>query len=397
MPSKDTPSRTRLPFTVVVLGLTSFFGDVGSEMIFPLLPGFLATLGAGATFLGLVEGIADATASLLKLGSGYLADRVSRRKPLVVLGYGIAALARPLMAAATLPGHVLAVRVTDRVGKGIRTAPRDVLIASAALPGEAGRAFGFHRAMDHAGAVVGPLVATLLLGFGLGLRTVFWVAAIPGVIAVLCVLLVREAPPALEPVRTAPATKLESLPAHLKSYLAVLLLFSLGNSSDAFLLLRARDLGIRVTAIPLLWTVLHVSKLVSSYLGGAWADRIPRARLIALGWLIYAMTYMGLGSAGSAWQAWALFLFYGIYYGLTEPAERALVKDLARERVQGRAFGLYNFIVGVSAIPASLLMGFLWETYGPGTALGLGAAVAAASAVVLLGWDRSRQSVGPSG
>ncbi|HEX7671045.1 MAG TPA: MFS transporter, partial [Polyangiaceae bacterium] len=156
MPERETASRSRLPFTVVVLGLTSFFGDVGSEMIFPLLPGFLATLGAGATFLGLVEGIADATASLLKLGSGYLADRASRRKPLVVLGYAIAALSRPLMAAATLPGHVLTVRVTDRVGKGIRTAPRDVLIAAAAAPGEAGRAFGFHRAMDHAGAVVGP-------------------------------------------------------------------------------------------------------------------------------------------------------------------------------------------------------------------------------------------------
>lgn len=385
-----TPRRSPLPFTVVVLGLTSFFTDVGSEMIFPLLPAFLGTLGAGAAFLGLVEGIADATSGLLKLGSGYLADTPSRRKPLVVFGYGIAAVARPLVAVATMPWHVLAVRVIDRVGKGTRSAPRDVLIAAAAAPGQAGRAFGFHRAMDHAGAVVGPLVATLLLSFGIGLRTVFWVAAVPGTLSVLCVLLVRDPPLAAKPAAVDSTLKIaESFPVHLKSYFAILLLFSLANSSDAFLLLRARSLGTPMAALPVLWTLLHVSKLVSSYVAGSWSDRIPRARLIAIGWLVYAATYLGLGIAGIAWQAWALFLVYGTYYGLTEPAEKALVKDLSRDVAQGRAFGVYNFITGISAVPAGLLTGSIWEAYGPGVALSVGACFATASAILLLAWDRS--------
>jgi MFS family permease len=384
----------RLPLTVVALGLTSFFADVGSEMVFPLLPVFLGTLGASATFLGLVEGIADATASVLKLVSGYLADKASRRKPLVLFGYGIAAVVRPLVAAATMPWHVLLIRASDRVGKGTRSAPRDVLIASAAPPGQAGRAFGFHRAMDHAGAVVGPLVATLLLGFGLGLRTVFWLAAVPGVLSVLCVLLVREPapPPAVSQAHAHEEVEATRLSGRLKTYLAILLLFSIGNSSDAFLLLRARDLGVSTAAIPVLWTALHVSKLASSYVGGGWSDRAPRARLIVGGWMVYAGTYLGLGFASHAWQAWLLFLVYGLYYGLTEPAEKALVRDLVPDSARGRAFGFYNFIVGISAIPASLLTGWVWEAFGPTAALAVGACVAALSALLLLAWDSARSS-----
>jgi MFS family permease len=381
---------------VIALGFTSFLTDIGSEMIFPLLPVFVASLGAAPAFLGLVEGLADATSSLLKLVSGYLADRTAK-KPMVIVGYATAAIVRPLAALATAPWHILVIRVTDRVGKGIRASPRDALIAGSVADHEAGRAFGFHRAMDHAGAVVGPLIATALLGLGWEVRSVFWFALIPGVLSVLSLLFVREPPVAARPIPdstsasarepTAPAAR---LPASLRSYLAILALFSLGNSSDAFLLLRARDLGVSVTALPLLWAVFHVAKLVSAYLGGDFADRVPRARLIVSGWLVYALTYVGFGLATQAWQAWLLFVVYGCYYGLTEPAEKALVKQLAPRLLQGRAYGFYNFILGASAIPAGVLTGLLWQTWSPLVALSAGAVIAAASSIALLMWSRTR-------
>lgn len=381
--------RRRLPAAVVALGVTSFFADVGSEMIFPLLPVFVASLGASTTFLGLVEGLADATSSLLKLASGYVADHTRRRKPLVLFGYGAAALARPLVALATAPWHVLAVRVTDRVGKGIRSAPRDVLIAASVSEAEVGRAFGYHRAMDHAGAVVGPLIATALLGLGWPLRHVFWVALIPGVLSMIAVATVRE--PRVEVVAHDPTRTSEPprLPGTLRSYLGILFLFSLGNSSDAFLLLRARDLGVPIASLPLLWTVFHVAKLVSSYLGGGWSDRIARPKLIVTGWVVYAATYLAFGLATQSWHAWALFVVYGSYYGLTEPAEKALVKELAPEAVRGRAYGFYNFIIGASAVPAGVLTGWLWQTWSPLVALATGAGIAAASSIALIVWGSS--------
>lgn len=391
--SAEPQSRSRrLPSAVIALGVTSFFADVGSEMIFPLLPVFVASLGASTTFLGLVEGLADATSSLLKLASGYVADHTRRRKPLVLFGYGVAALVRPLVALATAPWHVLAVRVTDRVGKGVRSAPRDVLIANSVSKEETGRAFGFHRAMDHAGAVVGPLVATALLGLGWSLRSVFWVALIPGVLSVIAVATVRE--PRVKVPDEKPSALPGRLPGSLRSYFAILLLFSLGNSSDAFLLLRAKDLGVPVVSLPLLWAVFHVAKLVSSYLGGGWSDRIARPKLIVSGWIVYAATYLAFGGATRPWHAWALFVVYGIYYGLTEPAEKALVKDLAPTDLRGRAYGFYNFIIGVSAVPAGVLSGWLWQTWSPFVALAAGAGIAAASSVALIVWGQSR---GPNG
>ena len=380
----------RLPAAVVALGVTSFFADVGSEMIFPLLPVFVASLGASTTFLGLVEGLADATSSLLKLASGYVADHSRRKKPLVLFGYGVAALVRPLVALATAPWHVLAVRVTDRVGKGVRSAPRDVLIAGSVSKEETGRAFGFHRAMDHAGAVVGPLVATALLGLGWPLRSVFLAALIPGVLSVIAVATVRE-PRVDAPAHDGkPSSEPRRLPGSLRSYLAILLLFSLGNSSDAFLLLRAKDLGVPIASLPLLWAVFHVAKLVSSYLGGGWSDRIARPKLIVSGWMVYAATYLAFGVATRSWHAWALFIVYGIYYGLTEPAEKALVKDLAPNLVRGRAYGFYSFIIGVSAVPAGVLTGWLWQRWSPFVALSVGAGIAAASSVALIVWGQSR-------
>lgn len=389
----------RLPFTVVAFGITSFFTDVGSEMIFPLLPLFMTSLGAAPAFLGLVEGGADAVSSLLKLASGYLADRVPRKKPLVMLGYGLAAIARPLMGIATAPWHVLVVRVTDRIGKGIRTAPRDAMISGAVPPEQAGRAFGLHRAMDHAGAVVGPLVATALLASGWSLRDVFMAAFVPGAIALLALSLVRE--PAKKPVRAeAPAgtgsgtssARPEPLPRAFVQYLVVVGLFALGNASDAFLLLRARDLGVPEPLVPTLWTVLHVSKLGCTYWGGMLADRYPRVRLIALGWAVFALAYCGLAFATSAWQVWALFVFYGLFYGLTEPTERAMVKDLAPAGAQGRAFGYFNFVLGIAAVPAGLLMGLVWQTVSPSAALLVGAGIGLLSSALLLAqasrWQR---------
>jgi MFS family permease len=359
-------------------------------MIFPLLPAFIASLGASPAFLGLIEGVADATSSLLKLASGHVADRVTSRKPIVVFGYAIAALARPLVALATAPWHVLAIRASDRVGKGLRASPRDLLIANSVDTKDTGRAFGFHRAMDHAGAVVGPLIATALLGAGVPLRTVFWLALVPGVLSVVAVLTVRE--PVVESTTSAhgePVHRRSSLPISLRTYLAILAVFSLGNSTDAFLLLRARDTGVSVVLLPLLWTVFHVAKLASSYVGGDWADRVALPKLIVAGWLVYAATYLAFGLAAEPWHIWILFVVYGSYYGLTEPAEKALVKHLASPSVRGRAYGAYNFIVGIAAVPAGVLMGWLWQTRSPMTALMAGAAIACASSVGLVVWSRS--------
>ena len=394
--STSAKARARLPATVLLLGLTSFLTDVGSEMIFPLLPAFVAALGASPAFFGLVEGLADAVASLLKLAAGALVDRAPAKKPFVLAGYGLAALVRPLMALATAPWHVLGVRLTDRVGKGIRSAPRDVLLAGAVPASESGRAFGFHRAMDHAGAVVGPLVAAGLLAGGLSARGVFAWAVVPGLLSVVAVLAVRERAPAgddggpAEAPAKAAAPLPTRLPTRLRVALGIFAVFALGNSSDAFLLLRARELGVSLASLPLLWTVFHVSKLTSSALGGDLSDRVPRARLIVAGWLVYAATYLGFGVATRPWHVWALFVVYGAYYGLTEPAEKALVKDLAPPALRGRAYGLYHFLVGVAAVPAGVLTGALWQDYGPRAALGAGAALAALAAAAMFAWERAR-------
>ncbi|MBV9949235.1 MAG: MFS transporter [Myxococcales bacterium] len=402
------PRRGGLPFTVVVLGFTSLFTDVGTEMIFPLLPVFLSeTLGAGPTYVGLVEGAADTVANLMKFVSGVLADFVPRRKPLVLFGYGIASAVRPFVALATRPWHVLLVRVTDRVGKGIRGSPRDALIADAAGD-RAGRAFGFHQAMDNAGAVLGPLVATALLAAHAPIRAVFWVAVIPGVIATTLVAFVREEPAdrAAGRARTAkdPSPAVGSGPAAPRGigrpvvlYLVVLALFSLGNSSDAFLLLRARSLGLPTAQIPILWSVLNLSKVVWAYLGGDLADRVPRARVIASGWVVFAFVYLGLGRAWAQWHVWALFVVYGVFYGLTEPVEKALLKDLVPSAYRGRAYGAYNLVVGVTALPAGLLAGVLWRVHGPALALGTSALLAAAAAIALLIWDAWRPRPGGGG
>ena len=390
--------RLALGRNVIALGVVSFFTDVSSEMIYPLLPLFLtATLGASASALGAIEGAAETTASLLKLASGWWSDRVQRRKPLVVAGYTLAALARPLVAAAQSVGQVLAVRLTDRVGKGIRNSPRDALIADSVDPSIRGRAFGFHRAADHAGAVVGPLLAFVLLQVaGMELREVFWLALVPGAAAVVAVtLFVRDVPrppDATPSPRDAPrAIPAESrLPRPFWAYLAVVLVFTLGNSTDAFLLLRASQLGVPTALIPILWAALHVVKSIASPPGGALADRVGRLPALAIGWGIYAAAYAGFALATAPWHAWALFLAYGLFFALAEPAERALVADFVPASRRGTAFGWFHLAVGLGMLPASVMFGLVWDAAGPRAAFLLGAALSLAACLGLALLPRMR-------
>ena len=383
-------ARPTLGRNVFALAAVSLLTDVSSEMIYPLLPVFLTTvLGANASFIGAIEGAAETTAALLKLASGWWSDRVQKRKPLVVAGYAIASLMRPLVAIAQSASQVLIIRVADRVGKGIRNAPRDALLADSVHPSIRGRAFGVHRTGDHIGGVLGPLIAFVLLSRHIAeLRTVFWLAAIPGLLSVVVVILfVREVPrPAAEPARAAnaPLDLTQPLGATFWRVLTVIFLFTLGNSTDAFLLLRANQLGVPVALAPVLWAALHVVKSASSVPGGALSDRIGRRPTLIAGWLLYAAVYLGFARAGVAWQAWALFGAYGIFFGLTEGSERALIADLVGPVRRGTAFGWYNLAIGLGALPASILFGYVWDHAGAPTAFVMGASLAAAAALGML-------------
>ena len=393
------PERPSLGRNVFALSAVSFLTDVSSEMIYPLLPVFLTSvLGASPGFIGAIEGAAESTAALLKLASGWWSDRVRRRKPLVVLGYGIATVMRPLVALASSASQVLAIRVADRVGKGIRNAPRDALIAESVDPGIRGRAFGFHRAADHAVGVLGPLIAFALLTWHVAeLRTVFWLAAIPGLLSFIVLLVwVREIPRASSaPVSTGPDLT-TPLDAYFWRVLGVLLLFTLGNSTDAFLLLRANDLGVPVALAPILWAALHVVKSLSSTPGGSLSDRIGRRPTLVMGWMLYAAVYLGFALATAAWQAWALFGVYGIFFGLTEGAERALIADLVPVDRRGTAFGWYNLAIGLGALPASIVFGWVWNRSGAPAAFTMGASLALAAAVGLIAVGRGRTGTGAS-
>lgn len=388
--------RPRLARTVVALGVVSLATDASSEMIYPLLPLFLGSvLGAGPAALGVIEGLAEATAALLKLVSGRWSDTSARRKPLVLAGYGLSTLARPLVALAGSAGQVLAVRLADRIGKGVRSAPRDALIADATAPEHRGRAFGFHRSMDHAGAVLGPLVAWALLAAEVPLREVFAWAAVPGVVAVLVLWLgVREAPRE-SAVHVSPATPAavahdSPLPGAFWRYLAVLFVFTLGNSSDAFLLLRASDLGVPAAQVPLLWAAHHAVKAALGTWGGGLADRIGRRAAVAMGWGVYAVTYAGFAVAQHTWHAWALFVGYGLFFALVEGAEKAFVAELVPVARRGAAYGWFHLVVGLGALPGSVLFGLVWQHWGPARAFGVGAGLACAA---MLGLAATRVSL----
>jgi MFS family permease len=364
-------------------------------MIYPLLPVFLTVaLGASASMLGTIEGAAETTASLLKLASGWWSDRVRRRKPLVVFGYTLASLVRPLIAAAQSATQVLVIRLADRVGKGIRNSPRDALIAESVDPSMRGRAFGFQRAGDHAGGVLGPLAAfALLQWWGLQMRTVFWLALVPGVLAVITVVFFVsetsqagvQAPPARSAAENGPSVRSvlaeNALPRSFWAYLGIVLLFTLGNSTDAFLLLRASQLGVPLALVPILWASLHVVKTATSTHGGALSDRIGRVPTLIAGWTIYALVYLGFAFASAQWHAWALFGAYGLFFALTEGTERALVADFVPAARRGTAFGWFYLTVGLGMLPASVLFGLVWDRWGAHSAFIMGAALAAVAAV----------------
>jgi MFS family permease len=372
-----------LPRVVWLLGLASFLNDVSSEAIFPLLPMFLAQLGAPMRYLGLIEGSADALASVIKMIAGRLSDR-GPRKLMVVGGYALPALARAAIAIAAAPWHVLAARLVDRAGKGIRSGPRDAMLADSVPPNERGRAFGLNRSLDHLGAAVGPLIASALIALGAGLRATFVVAALFGLGApfVLFIRLRDGAAPAKEE-EAAALPKGHGLRPGFASYLAVCVLFALGNSSDAFLLVRAREVGWTAAALPLLWLFHHLVKSIAALPGGALSDRHSRAVVVAAGWGAYAVTYVGFGFATARWQIVVLFLAYALYHGLAEGAERAIIADLAERGGRGRAFGLYHGFVGVAALPAGLATGLIWDHWGPRWALGLNALCAALASAAL--------------
>lgn len=358
-----------MPRNVVALGVVSLFADAAGDMIAPLLPVFVAGLaGGGPLALGWIEGVADAISSLLKLGAGAWSDRMRRRKGLVVAGYVLAALARPLMALSGAAWHAGLVRALDRTGKGLRTSPRDALLAAAVEPERRGEAFGLHKAMDHAGAVVGPLVAVLLLGvFAFEVRDVFWVATIPGALSVVVLLVwVRDQDAIQEPPRA--AEPLKPLPSRaMLRFLLPLALFTLGNASDLFVVLRASEaLGVNgsILALPLLWLALHVVKLTSSLHAGRLTDRHGARPLILAGWLVYAAIYGGLAFATEAWLVVTLSILYGTYHGLTEGAEKALVAELSLPEERGAAYGWYHLVLGLCALPASVIFGLLWQRFG---------------------------------
>jgi MFS family permease len=388
---------------VKALAAVSLLTDAASEMIYPLLPIFLSTvLGAPASAIGAIEGAAETLASMLKLASGWWSDKVKSRLPLVWAGYGIAAFVRPLIGLATSPMQVLAVRLADRTGKGIRSSPRDALLADSIEPSQRGRAFGFHRAGDNAGAMIGPLVAFVLLQrVGVPMRHVFYWAIVPGLLALLVLIVfVRDEKRGsrIVPRRggdhgarieadTASGRGENSLGAPFWKYLVVLLVFTLGNSTDAFLLLRASQVGVPIAMIPILWAVFSLVKAMATMPGGAWSDRIGRKPVIAMGWAIYAGVYLLFGRVTEAWQVWALFIVYALHFALTEGTEKALVADLVPASRRGTAYGWYNFTIGMAALPASLVFGLVWDRWSPNAAFGMGAAfsiVALAGLVVFV-------------
>lgn len=391
-------SKNRLHPTVIAAGWVSFFNDVASEMIYPLLPVFLnSVLGIGTAFIGAIEGAAESLNSFVKLFSGWLSDRAGKKRPLVLFGYGIAAIARPLIGVVSAGWQVLGLRLVDRFGKGVRGAPRDALLAEVTDRDRRGRAFGFQRAMDHAGAVVGPLIASaLLLVFKDNYRLLFLLSVLPGAAAMVVAWgWIREPDKLVVPPEggTMNDNKLplsdlvafwRTADRRLKLLILTIGLFALGNSTDAFLILRAQQMGVSIALIPILWAVHHVSKSALSVPGGILSDRLGRRPTMIAGWIVYGVVYLGFAFAGGAWQAWVLFIIYGIYFALTEGVERAFVADLAGDERRGLAFGFYYFVLGLAALPASVLFGAVWKFANYRAAFIMGAALALAAALLLI-------------
>ena len=404
---EETPSAVKLsqlPRNVWVVTITSFLTDVSSEMILNLLPLFLANvLGVRTSVIGLIEGLAESTASLLKVFSGWISDRIGKRKWLTVLGYGISTVAKPFLYFATSWWSVLAVRFADRVGKGIRTAPRDALVADSIDEHHRGLAFGLHRAGDTAGAMIGLLIAlgivwatqakALTLARGTFQRVVLF-SIIPAALAVLVLAAGAVDVPIRRRTTAPPRLSLRGLDARFQRFLVVIVLFTLGNSADAFLILRAQERGLSVVGVMAMLATFNLVYAAISGPAGALSDRVGRQRLIVGGWLVYGLLYLGFALAGAAWQIWVLYALYGIYYGAVEGTAKAFVADIVLPEQRGTAYGIYNAAVGISVFPASLIAGLLWQGVGAWSGFGprapflFGAALALLATLLFVAWVR---------
>jgi len=380
----------------------SFLTDVSSEMIFTLVPLFLANiLGAAPVLIGFIEGIAESTASLLKIASGWLSDKLSKRRALVFIGYGLSTMAKPFMYIATTWWLVLGIRFTDRFGKGIRTAPRDALVADSLSVKERGKGFGFHRAMDTAGAAMGLVIAAAVVflfqrgNLELVRGTYKWLVLlgiVPAVLALFVLFFVREAKgkSSLKDSATCNSNSFENIKGstafdkRFVLFLVIMFLFTLGNSSDAFLILRAQNLGNNVFHILLMLILFNVFYAAVASPAGMLSDKLGRKRIIVLGWAIYALTYIGFAMATDSWQVWVLFAFYGIYYGLANGVARAFIADLVPAEKCGTAYGIYHGVVGITLLPASVIAGWLWQSVSPAATFYFGAVLACLALVCLL-------------
>jgi MFS family permease len=381
----STPSESKgLPKPVRLLGWVSLLTDAATEAVYPLLPVFITqVLGGPPVALGIVEGAADATSSALKIVSGRWSDRIGARKPIVVLGYTLSSLVRPFIAITTSWAHVFAIRVVDRVGKGLRSSPRDAMLASLAPPGERGRVFGYHWAMDHAGAAVGPLLATVFLYFSPeNYRLLFALTIVPGTLAVVTLLRVPEQNP--EP-RTQPSepSAPSDLPAPLKKYLWIYSIFTLGNSPDAFLLLQLSHAGVPLIGLTMLWSAQHAIKALITMKGGMLSDRLGRRTLIISGWIIYAIVYAGFAFSQSVYALITWFLIYSAYTAAVEGSEKALVADLTPASLRATAFGWHAAVQGFGALAAGIAFGLLWQFFGAPAAFIAGAALALVASLAL--------------
>jgi MFS family permease len=375
MPNQVTEKTSikQLPRNVWAVGFTSFFMDVSSEMVLNILPLFLANvLGVKTNIIGLIEGLAEATASILKLFSGWLSDKMGGRKWLAVAGYSLSALSKPFFYFASTWEMVAAVRWIDRAGKGIRTSPRDALVADSVTKETRGLAFGFHRALDTAGAMTGIVIAVIIVWLAQKnsadlmkstFQTVVLVSLLPAVLSVLSLIIgARDVP--VKGQRAAPKFSLRGMGRPFTIFLVIVSIFTLGNSADAFLVLRAQNLGVTVTGILLMLVMFNLIYSLVSTPAGALSDRVGRKRLIIGGWLVYALIYLGFAFAGTAWQVWLLYVIYGLYYGMAFGTANALVADLVPENLRGTAYGTYNATIGILAFPASFIAGLLWQGIG---------------------------------
>jgi len=404
-PAEREPSAAR---NIYAFGITSFLNDTATEMAYWVLPAFLASLGAGPAQLGLIEGVAESVASFAKLFSGYLTDRIDRRKPVVVAGYFVANAVKPLLAIVTAWPQILLIRFTDRLAKGVRGAPRDVMVAESVPKNRLGSAYGLIQSMDSAGAIAGPLTALVLLS-RFGIRSVFWAAAIPGVLCVLVALLgiretgrphgkgsekidVRKNSASVSPAAKTNDGRSVRLPPSFYLVLVSVTLFSLGNSSDMFLVLRAQNVGIAVALAPLLGLVFNITYTLASWPAGWLSDHVPRRLVASVGYVIFAAVYFVFGRAPSMLAIWIAMAVYGFYYALTQPVLKALVVDSVGENVRGRALGIYFFVTSVATLAASLITGELWKHYGAPVSFYFSAVLAVIAAGLLQGARRGRGS-----